>query len=578
MSTKPSSEPGGLPETPDLQGAFPRLSDDQIHTLAAHGERRPTRPDQMLFAEGERCDEFFVILSGKVAVVQGFGQEARIIRVHGPRRFLGELGLLEGQAAFSSAVVIEPGEVLAVPVDHLRAVVAGDSTLGDLIVRACLVRRSMLIGLGAGFRIIGSCYSPDTRRLREFAARNRLPHRWIDPEQDMQAETLLRRFEIRPEDTPVVIWKGEQLLRNPSNAELARMIGLPATTPEQSNCDLLVIGAGPAGLAAAVYGASEGLDTVVVDAIASGGQAGTSPRIENYLGFPSGISGGELAERAVIQAGKFGAHTSVPVSATALSRQDGHYQLALDDGTQLTAPVVVIATGARYRKLDVPRLQEFEGTSVYYAATQLEAAMCSLDPVVVVGGGNSAGQAAIFLAETGQCSTVRSPARSRVYLVSLSDLTKSMSRYLIDRIENHPGIEVLEHHQIRELLGDTSLDGIVVEDNVTGTRRSLDARALFVFIGARPCTSWLAGTVELDGHGFVRTGFDVDTSTNPDAWANVDRRPLTLESSQPGVFAVGDVRSGSIKRVASAVGEGAMAIRMVHEHLEQSGDRTPINR
>jgi thioredoxin reductase (NADPH) len=565
---KPSSEQGKLPETPDLQGAFPRLSEDQIDTLAAHGERRTTQPDEVLFREGERCDEFFVILSGKVAAVQGFGQDARIIRVHGAGRFLGELGLLEGQPAFSSAVVMEPGEVLAVPVEWLRAVVEREPTLGDLIVRACLIRRSLLIGLGAGFRIVGSCYSPDTKRLREFAARNRLPHRWIDPERDKQAETLLRRFGIRPEDTPVVIWKGEQLLRNPSNAELARMIGLPAAAAEQGSCDLLVVGAGPAGLAAAVYSASEGLTTIVVDAIATGGQAGTSPRIENYLGFPSGISGAELAERAVIQAGKFGAHTTVPVTATALRRRDGHYLLTLDDGTRLTAPTVVIATGARYRKLAVRRLDEFEGTSVYYAATQLEAALCRLDPVAVVGGGNSAGQAAVFLAGT----------VPKVYLVSRSELTRSMSRYLIDNIERHPRIEVLEHHEVRELLGDTTLDGVVVEHNVTGARRDLDARALFVFIGAEPGTAWLAETLELDDHGFVRTGFDVDVSANPAAWAKAERRPLTLESSQPGVFAVGDVRSGSIKRVASAVGEGAMAIRLVHEHLEQSGDRTPINR
>ncbi|HEU5474021.1 MAG TPA: FAD-dependent oxidoreductase [Actinophytocola sp.] len=565
---KPLSEQGELPETPDLQGAFPRLSEDQIDTLAAHGERRTTRPDEVLFSEGERCDEFFVILSGKVATVQGFGQDARIIRVHGAGRFVGELGLLQGQTAFSSAVVVEPGEVLAVPVEWLRAVVEREPTLGDVIVRACLIRRSLLIGLGAGFRIVGSCYSPDTKRLREFAARNRLPHRWIDPERDKQAETLLRRFGIRPEDTPVVIWKGEQLLRNPSNAELARMIGLPAAAAAPGSCDLLVVGAGPAGLAAAVYAASEGLTTIVVDAVATGGQAGTSPRIENYLGFPSGISGAELAERAVIQAGKFGARTTVAVTATTLSCRDSHYLLTLDDGTQLTAPTVVIATGARYRKLAVRRLDLFEGTCVYYAATQVEAAQCRLDPVAVVGGGNSAGQAAVFLAET----------VPKVYLLSRSELTKSMSRYLIDNVERHPRIEVLEHHEVRELLGDTTLDGIVVEHNATGARRNLDARAMFVFIGAEPGTAWLTGTLELDRHGFVRTGFDVDVSANPDAWAKAERRPLTLESSQPGVFAVGDVRSGSIKRVASAVGEGAMAIRLVHEHLEQSGNRTPINR
>jgi thioredoxin reductase (NADPH) len=541
-----------LRETPDTQGAFPRLSDAQIRRLAACGVRRPTRLGEVLFEEGRPCTEFFVILAGKVAVVEGTGPDAQIVRVHGSRRFLGELGLLAGQPAFVSTVVVRQGVVLAVPVRRLWDLVTHDPTLGDLILRAYLVRRSLLIDDGAGFRIIGSCFSPDSTRLREFAARNRLPHRWFELEQDEQAENLLRRFGVSPHDTPIVIWRGGLVLRNPSNTELARVLGLPATPPDRPGCDLLVVGTGPAGLAAAVYAASDGLDTVIVDAIATGGQAGTSPRIENYLGFPAGISGADLIERAAIQATKFGAHVTVPASATALEPAVGGYRLRLDDGTELTARAVVIATGARYRRLDAHRVEDFAG-SVYYAATQAEAAQCRLAPIVIVGGGNSAGQAALFLAQN-------VPA---VHLICRGDLAANMSRYLVDQINRHSRIEVLEHTEARELLGDDALHAVAVEDTRTGNRRNIEARALFVFIGMRPETAWLAGTLDLDRHGFIRTGVDVDAS----AWLTGYRRPLMLETSLPGVFATGDVRSGSAKRIAAATGEGATAVRLVHEHL-----------
>ena len=540
-----------LPETPDLDGAFPRLSEPQLQTLAAHGQRRQACPGDVLYREGdERCD-FFVVLEGKVAIIDGFGGAGRVVAVHGPRRFLGELGLLTGQAAFLTAVAVEPGEVLAVPVDRLRKLVCQDVTLGDLVLRAYLTRRSMLIELGAGFRIVGSHYSPDTRRLREFAARNRLPHRWIDLERDNEAEALLRQLGIRPEETPVVIWRGEQVLRNPSNIELARVIGLPAPAPGGDRCDVVIVGAGPAGLAAAVYAASEGLATVTLDAVATGGQAGTSSRIENYPGFPSGISGSELTERTVIQAEKFGAHISVPAEATALERRDGHHLVRLGDGQAVAARTVVVATGARYRRLAVPRLEEFEGTGVHYAATHLEAQLCRGDPVAVVGGGNSAGQATIFLTE-------HTPRVS--LLLRGGDLRQDMSRYLADRIDRNPRVEVLRHTEVRELVGDGALEAVVVEDNRTSGRRRLAARALFAFIGAEPHTRWLGDQLALDDRGFILTGDGVGR--------NGGRRPSLLETSQPGVFAVGDVRSGSIKRVTAAAGEGAMAVRLIHEYLE----------
>ena len=547
-----------LAETPDRYGAFPRLSDTQIETLARHGERQRVEPGEVLFREGDKRYDFFVVLDGKVVVVAGYGGEERMIAVHGPRRFLGELSLLTGQAAFFTAVVREPGEVLVVPVERLRALVTQDTVLGDLVLRAYLLRREMLIGIGAGFQIVGSRFSPDSRSLREFAARNRLPHRWIDLEEDEAAEALLNGLGVAPEETPVVIWRGNQVLRNPSNEELAQMIGLRARSVAEDVCDLLVVGAGPAGLAAAVYGASEGLGTVALDAVATGGQADTSPRIENYLGFPSGISGAELANRAEIQAEKFGARISVPAEATALDERDGYYVVRFDDGSEATAKTVLITTSARYRKLDVPRLEELEGTCVYYAATMMEAHLCRGDPVAVVGGGNSAGQATLFLAQHTTKVTL---------LIRHEDLGRDMSRYLADRIERSSKVEVLRTTEVRELVGDRALEALVVENNQTGERRRIEARELFVFIGAKPHTGWLGDKLALDDRGFVLTGRAARPAENGEG-QDAGHEPYLLETSLPGVFAAGDVRSGSIKRVASAVGEGAMAIRLVHARLQ----------
>jgi thioredoxin reductase (NADPH) len=533
-----------MEETPDRDGAFPRLSEEQIARLSVHGERRRTEEGEVLFRAGDAGYDFFVVLRGKVAIESDDG----LIAVHGPGRFLGELSLLTGQAVFLSAVVREPGEVLVVPVSRLRELVGADPGLGDLILRAYLLRRDMLIGIGAGFKIVGSRFSPATRRLREFAARNRLPHRWIDLEKDPDAEALLRSLGIGPEETPVVIWGRDRVLRNPSAEELARVVGLKSPSmPANDTWDLIIAGAGPSGLAAAVYGASEGLTTVVVDAIAVGGQAGTTMRIENYLGFPAGISGIELAARANIQASKFGARITVPADAASLKLEDGHHVVGLGDGTELAGRSVVIATGARYRRLPVPQLDQFESVSVFYEATLMEALVCMGDPVAVVGGGNSAGQAALFLA--------RHAAPVRLLLRG-GDLRKDMSRYLADRIEASDTIDVILHTEVRELVGDDdgALDALVVEDTESGERRSLDAKALFVFIGAEPCTPWLAGEIALDPKGFVLTGTDAGSGS-------------LLETSRPGVLAVGDVRRGSIKGEASAVGEGSMAVRLVHEHL-----------
>jgi thioredoxin reductase (NADPH) len=530
-----------LQETPDLHGAYPRLDADEIDRLAEYGTRRPTRSDETLVREGDHDYDFYVVTAGTVAVLES----GEVIRVHGRGRFIGELGQLTGQPAFFTAIAQEPGEVVQMPIARLRELIAAEPWFGDMVLRTYLIRRSLLIELGAGLRIVGSRFSTDTRRLRDFAARNRLPYRWIDLEDDREAESLLCQLGIPPHGTPVVILFGHQVLRNPSNAELARVTGLPVPeqTTEEEVCDLIVVGAGPAGLAAAVYGASEGLDTVVFDAIATGGQAGASSRIENYLGFPGGISGGELAERAVIQCRKFGARLGVPVEATALESKNGSYAVRRADGGCARARSVVIATGARYRRLAVPGLDRFEGQGVYYAATEVEALACRKRPVAIVGGGNSAGQAALFLSR--HATVVRLFVRG-------GDLVESMSRYLIDRIERNKAVEVYLHTQVRELLGDRTLEGIVVQDDCTGERRTFEANDLFVFIGADPCVTWLTGDVDLDEKGYIRTGHG---------------EALPLETNLAGVFAVGDVRSGSVKRVASAVGEGSMAVRLVHEHL-----------
>jgi thioredoxin reductase (NADPH) len=419
-------------------------------------------------------------------------------------------------------------------------------------MRAFLARRALLIGLGAGPRVIGSRFSRDTQRLRVFLARNRFPHGFLDLEEDAGAESLVNRLGLKPHETPVVI-HGHEMLRNPSNDELARALGLRRPSKSETVCDLLVVGAGPAGLAAAVYGASEGLETVAIDAIAAGGQAGTSTRIENYLGFPGGISGAELAERSILQAGKFGARLLVPAEASGFCFHEDHYRVQLADGENVDARTVVIATGARYRKLDVPRIDELTGLGVYYAATAMEAAMCEHSNVAIVGGGNSAGQAAMFL----------SRKVSRVTLmIRGTDLSRTMSRYLIDQIERTGNIEVRTSTQVDELLGDRGLEGVMLT-NGSGQRTRLDVKALFVFIGADPRTGWLTEEVMVDGKGFVLTGPEL-----VGAAADLGSvQPLSLETSAPGVFAVGDVRSGSVKRVASAVGEGSMAVRLVHEHL-----------
>lgn len=545
----------GVPETPDRDGAFPRLDEDQLAVLRRLGHVREVEPGEVLFAAGaERCD-FFVIESGAVTIVQGLGEEDRVIAVHGQHRFLGEMSLLTGQRLYLSGVVRDAGQVIQVPVEKLREVIANDKSLSDVILGAFIARRAILIDVGTGIKVIGSRFSPESRHLREFLARNRMPYQWIDLEEDDEADALLAGLSIEPDETPVVIASGGEVLRRPSSAELGRAIGLGSRGAPPALCDVVVVGAGPAGLAAALYAASEGLAVQGVEAIASGGQAGTSARIENYLGFPAGVSGSELTQRAGIQAGKFGARLAVPAGAVGLNSHPGRHEIALSNGEQATGRTIVIATGAQYRRLGVERLDEFEGGGVYYAATQAEAQLCAGDPAVIVGGGNSAGQAAMFLS--------RHVSHCRL-MIRGGDLAKSMSRYLVDQVERNESVEVLRHSEVVELDGEHELEAVTVADTRSGERTRLDAKALFVFIGASPHTEWLEDQLATDDAGFLLTGRDLQDQSLGEYNGE---RPLFLETSRPGIFAVGDVHSGSIKRVASAVGEGSMAVRLIHQRL-----------
>jgi thioredoxin reductase (NADPH) len=550
----PASSAG--PPQPDRTGAYPTLDGSELAVLEALGTRRTTAVSEYLFREGDASVDFYVILSGAVDVaVHGEGDERILVR-HGPGQFAGELNLLTGQRAYVSARVVEDGEVLVLPVATLREILGNRPGLGDKILASFLARRSNLLrGAAAAVRLVGSRFSPASMRLREFLARNRVPHEWMDAERDEQVESLLRESAVAPADLPVVITAGA-VIRRATPAAVARQLGLSVAAPVERSFDLVIVGGGPAGLAAAVYASSEGLGTVVVESVAVGGQAGTSSRIENYFGFPAGISGSDLTERAVVQAEKFGARTMCPAAATALKEDGGHLVIRLADGTELTSRAVIVATGARYRRLDAVGLADFEGSGVYYAATELEARLCAGSSVVVVGGGNSAGQASLFLAETvGEVTLV----------VRREDLGTTMSRYLVDRIEAERHIRVRTSTQVTALIGDLALRSV----QLTGAHEieDLPCAALFSFIGADPAGGWLSGCAALDDGGFVLTDRSLAAEQLDGRWMALARQPLPFETSHPGLFAVGDVRAGSIKRVAAAVGEGSAAVRAVHEYL-----------
>jgi thioredoxin reductase (NADPH) len=535
---------------------FPTLTDSELAVLEALGTRRSVAVGEYLYREGDLTYDFYVILSGAIEVAVYSDGEEWIINRQGPGRFLGELNLLTGERVYLSARVVEPGEVLVMPRVVLQHVIATNPGLGDTILAAFLARRrGLMSGARASIRVVGSRFSPELLRVREFLARNVIPHEWLDPERDATVERLLQEFAVAPGELPVVIASGS-LLRHPTPGVLAQYLGLTIDSLPERCFDLVVVGAGPAGLAAAVYGASEGLRTLAVEMVAVGGQAAGSSRIENYLGFPTGISGGDLTQRAVVQAEKFGAHFSSPCASASLREEAGHLVVRLSDGTDVAGRAVIVASGASYRRLDAARLADFEGNGVYYAATEMEARLCAGSPVVVVGGGNSAGQAALFLAESGSPVTV---------VIRGHDLDASMSRYLVDRIEVEARIDVRTNTRITALDGDSTLTSVRL---TTGDVDAvLPCAALFSFIGADPATDWLSGCAALDENGFVLTDRSLGEEHLDERWEALGRRPLPFETSYPGLFAAGDVRAGSTKRVAAAVGEGSAAVRSVHEYL-----------
>src|ERR1700694_1614014 len=539
----------GLPLTSSrAEQAFPTLTPAQIRRVVAHGNMRAIKPGEVLVEQGDRAGPFFVVASGELEVVRPSGAAETLVTVHVPGQFTGEVNTLSGRPALLRLRAAKTGEVIELDRQRMLALVQPDAELGEILMRAFILRRVELVAAGVGdVVLVGSTHSAGTLRLKEFLMRNGHPYSYIDLERDPEVQSLLDGFRIAAGEIPVVICRGQLVLRNPTNQEVANCLGFNQTIDQTQMRDVVIVGAGPSGLAAAVYGASEGLDVLVLETSSPGGQAGSSSRIENYLGFPTGITGQELAARAFTQAEKFGAQVLM-ASGKRLP------------GARIPARAIVIATGAEYRRPRLENLSRFEGAGIYYGATFVEAQLCTGDEVVVLGGGNSAGQAAVFLAQTA----------SRVHmLVRSAGLAESMSRYLIRRIEETPAIELRTHTEIVALRGGDHLESITWQNDQTGASEEHAIRHVFVMTGGDPNTHWLAGCIALDEKGFIKTGPDLSPEDlSAFSWP-LARQPFLLETSLPGVFAVGDVRGGSIKRVASAVGEGSIAISFVHQVLQK---------
>ncbi len=540
---------------------FPTLTPAQVARVAAHGRVRRVDQGDVLVEAGQQTARFFVVTEGLIEVVRPIGAAEDSVALFRPGQFTGEVNVLSGRRGFGRVRAAEPGEVIEVDRENLLTLVQTDSELSEILMRAFLLRRVQLIARGLGdVVLVGSTHCAGTLRIKEFLTRNGHPHTYLDLDRDAGVQDLLDRFRVGVADIPVVICRCTVVLRNPTNQQIAECLGFNDAIDRTHLRDLVVVGAGPAGLAAAVYAASEGLDVLVLESTAPGGQAGASSRIENYLGFPTGISGQELAARAYNQAQKFGAQLMVGNDAKRLTCDRQPYTIELDEGPRVPARAVIIASGAEYRRLSIANLAQFEGTGVYYAATFMEAQLCGGDEVVVVGGGNSAGQAAVFLAQT---------ARRVHMLVRSSGLAETMSRYLIRRIEDHPAIVLHVRTEIVGLEGDHHLERVTWRDNQSGRVETLDIRHVFSMTGAMPSTAWLQGCLALDARGFIKTGPDLSPEDLGAARWPLGRAPHLLEASLPGVFAVGDVRSGSVKRAASAVGEGSIAIAAVHQVLHE---------
>jgi thioredoxin reductase (NADPH) len=540
--------------------AFPVLTEAQINRIRPVGKVRTVQKGEILFEPGSTVVPFFVLLSGSMEIVQQDLNGEIQVATHGPGEFTGEMTMMSGRRALVRGRVTESGDYLELSGEGLRSLVARDAELSEIFMRAFILRRLELVRRGKGGLILmGSRHSAHTLRLREFLTRNEHPYAYVDLDTDKTSQELLDRFDVKLDQIPVIICQASKVLRNPSMQDLADCLGLNVAIDESQIRDLIIVGAGPSGLAAAVYGASEGLDTLVIETASPGGQAGSSSKIETYLGFPTGLSGQELAARAIAQTEKFGAQMMVAHSVTQLECSKRPYKVVLDNGNKLATRSVVIATGAQYNKPGIANLAQFEGRGIYYGATYMESQLCESEDIIVVGGGNSAGQAAIFLSQT---------SRKVHMLVRSSALSDTMSRYLIQRIEENPNIEMHYQTQIVGLEGATHLQRVTWKDNTTGETSVHDIQFVFIMAGASPRTEWLESCIALDSRGFILTGRDLDPAIENGTW-KLNRPPQMLETSLPGVFAVGDVRSGNVKRVASAVGEGAIAIHLVHNALAE---------
>lgn len=540
---------------------YPTLNPVQVARIARHGQVRQVEREEVLIEAGERTARFFVVVSGLIEIVRESDAIEEIAAVFQPGMFTGEMTLLSGRRGLAKIRAGEPGEVIELDREHLLALVQTDSELSDILMRAFILRRVDMIARGFGdVVLIGSSHCAGTLRVREFLTRNGHPYSSIDLDHDTGVQELLDRFHVSVANVPVLICCGKTALRNPTNQQIADYLGFNEEIDEAQVRDLVIVGAGPSGLAAAVYGASEGLDVLVLESNSPGGQAGSSSKIENYLGFPTGISGQELAARAYTQAQKFGAQMIIARDAKQLICDRKPYAIEIDDGSRVQTRAIIIATGAEYRRLSLENLSQFEGAGIYYGATTVESQLCRNEEVIVVGGGNSAGQAAVFLAQTAK----------RVHLLVRSNgLAESMSRYLIRRIEESPAIDLRTQTEIVAFKGSYHLESVCWRDNETGEDETRNIRHVFVMAGAVPKTNWLEGCVALDPNGFIKTGPDLShDDLIADGWP-LARAPHLLETSLPGVFAVGDVRGGSLKRVASAVGEGAIAVAFVHRVLHE---------
>ena len=540
---------------------YPTLTAAQIARIAAHGRRRRVAPGEVLVQAGERTARLFVVASGRIDVVRPSAAGEEVLVSFGPGMFTGEVTMLSGRRGLAQLQVGAVGEVIEVGRDDLLALIQTDGDLSEILMRAFILRRAELIARGVGdVVLLGSAHCQGTLRIREFLTRNGHPYTVLDLDRDAGVEELLERFHVSAADVPVVICRGDVVLRNPTNRQIADCLGFNDAIDQTTIRDLVIVGAGPSGLAAAVYGASEGLDVLVVESTAPGGQAGASSKIENYLGFPTGISGQDLADRAYTQAEKFGAQVIIAKGATRLACDRKPYAIEIGDGQRLPARSVIIATGAEYRRLPIENLPQFEGAGVYYAATFMEAQLCADEEVIIVGAGNSAGQAAVFLAQ----------GAKRVHMLIRSEgLADTMSRYLISRIEDHPRIVRHVHAEIVSLEGNGHLERVGWRDKQSGRIETHGIRHVFAMTGAAPSTRWLGSCLALDAKGFIKTGPDLSPDDLAVARWPLARPPHLLETSLPGVFAIGDVRAGSLKRVASAVGEGSIAIAAVHQVLHE---------